>query len=874
MKFQLSRILATVSIQFVLVLALAFIQASPALANSFSESLPAQLSTAPDLCSYAPCQDVLPGADSFSVRQGYPPYVEAYKTEGAKKRLLGYVFLSTDIVDIPGYSGKPVVTLIGMDIKGVISGIRILKHSEPLLLSGIPESVLIRFIDQYIGKYVGDKIEIGESRPEQGIIGLDAISGATVTVISENQVVLRSGLAIAKQVGIIKTTVREQAKLVPSTQILDWPSLLKEGSVQRLTVEPAAVGLLSTGRPYIDLYFGYLNAPNIGKSILGETGYENLMSRLKKGDNAIFVVASGMASFKGFGFVHGGIYDRIQVAQDVDTFTFRDIDSLVLDSIKTDKAPAYSESAIFILRSPGFSAAYPWRLVFRGSRTDKKTGAINFVNFEQDYWIPENYLEGGRPVYERPDPTWLRVWKNRPVEIAAFILLLMATGVIYAVRDKLVRRATHKDKRWVSIPKYFLWTISIGFVGFDLMAQPSITQVLTLFHAILFKWEWPLFLSDPFIFLFWWFIIITVFFWGRGMFCGWLCPYGTLTEIAHKIAGVLGLKRFQRKIPSDIHDKLKWLKYVIFLVLLGTSFYSMELAEQLAEVEPFKTTFLVGVWNRSWPFVTFWVVLFAASLIIERPFCKYLCPLGASLAIPSTFRWWGLTRKKECGPCKACGAGCESLAIDKNGRIDQRECLLCLDCMVMYYDDHACPPLVQERKHRFKAGEALTPIGTNGYYIPIHLVSANEAPLTTSTTTTAATRLSVSSWLGAEITDLFPWRSTFNQRDIMYHAVGIGLAALVSWIWLLGAAGKVGHVNVLGWWLVWSAYELATRMNFKSYVREGPWWERKFREANWADMASYVGLKNLLIAALLFFIMKDNRIAKLLQGLPEMVWQG
>ncbi len=68
--------------------------------------------------------------------------------------------------------------------------------------------------------------------------------------------------------------------------------------------------------------------------------------------------------------------------------------------------------------------------------------------------------------------------------------------------------------------------------------------------------------------------------------------------------------------------------------------------------------------------------------------------------------------------------GCGSLAIDKDGRIDQRECLLCLDCMVLYTDDHGCPPLAQERKRRTKAGLSLTPIGADGYYIPIKPVPA------------------------------------------------------------------------------------------------------------------------------------------------------
>ena len=58
---------------------------------------------------------------------------------------------------------------------------------------GIPESALIKFNNQYLGKFVGDNIEIGKSRPEENLIGLDAITGATVTVIAQNQVMMLSG---------------------------------------------------------------------------------------------------------------------------------------------------------------------------------------------------------------------------------------------------------------------------------------------------------------------------------------------------------------------------------------------------------------------------------------------------------------------------------------------------------------------------------------------------------------------------------------------------------------------------------------------------------------------------------------------------------
>src|SRR5262249_22639667 len=154
--------------------------------------------------------------------------------------------------------------------------------------------------------------------------------------------------------------------------------------------------------------------------------------------------------------------------------------------------------------------------------------ARSFASFDREYWLPARYLEGGRPVVVRADPTWLRVWKGKELELGAFALLLAFTATVYRMRDRLVRRANHKDKRWVSIPRYIIWAGAVGFAGFYALAQPSITQVLTWFHSLIYHWRWELFLSNPLIFIFWWFIIITVFIWGRGLFCGWLCPYGAL----------------------------------------------------------------------------------------------------------------------------------------------------------------------------------------------------------------------------------------------------------------------------------------------------------------------------------------------------------
>ena len=838
--------------------------------QAYEAELPANLATAKDMCSLLPCKDVFPGATSFSERKGTPPYVEAYGGADGKQKL-GYVMLSTDITDLPAYSGKPVVTLIGMDNEGKYVGIKVLKHSEPILLLGIPESALIKFNDQYINKSVKDKIEVGQSRPDENVLGVDAISGATVTVIAQNQVIMTSGTAVAKQVGIINVVPKEPVRYVPAQAgqaLPNWDTLVKEGAVKKLLVQPKDVGLESTGSPFIELWFGSLNSPQIGQAILGKSNYDNLMANLKEGENAIFVIrTAGPESFKGSGFVRGGIYDRIQVHQDGESFTFRDTDMLNLYGIKAEGAPAYNESAIFIIRSPVFSAAYPWKLSFLGNKLDKETGTKKFTAFDTAYWMPAAYLEGGRPKVITPDPAWLKIWKQRALPIALFAALLVLVAVVYAFREKLTRLSTHKNKWPVNAFKYSFWAIFIGWIGFGMMAQPSITQVLSWFHSIIFKWEWSLFLSDPFLFLYWIFIFITVFLFGRGLFCGWTCPFGSMQEAIYKIAGKLGLKRFQFHMPAVWHHRLKWIKYAVFFGLLVVSLFSMGLAEKLAEVEPFKTTFLVGLTNRSWPYVTFVMVILGLSIFTERPYCKYVCPLGASLAMPSTFRWFGLKRKADCNSCKACAKGCGALAIDADGRIDHRECLHCLDCMVLYTDTSACPPLAKERKHREREGLPMSPIGKNGYFIPIvpvqddrqmqhaqHLLETGVDPrLPTPPAQPAVAQKTGVQRLVAEVLDhIWPVSQAVWQQHRALALVAIVAAGLVSAMWVFALKGSLASTTIIGGWFAWSLLEVAIRLHGKRYVKDGVWWGKTYRHANVMDMLSYVGFKNLLIGAIFF----------------------
>ena len=204
---------------------------------------------------------------------------------------------------------------------------------------------------------------------------------------------------------------------------------------------------------------------------------------------------------------------------------------------------------------------------------------------------------------------------------------------------------------------------------------------------------------DPLIFLLGGSVAASVWLGGRGVYCGWLCPFGALQELLNRIAKFFKIP--QITVPWALHERAWPLKYLIFLGLFGVSLESFELAEHLAEIEPFKTTIILA-FQRSWPFVFFAVGILLVGLFIERFFCRYLCPLGGALGIPGRMRMneW-LRRYRECGnPCQRCSRECMVQAIHPDGHINPNECLQCLHCQTLYYDDHKCPPMIQKRLKR------------------------------------------------------------------------------------------------------------------------------------------------------------------------------
>ncbi len=637
--------------------------------------------------------------------------------------LLGYAFETDDLARIPAYSGEPVNILVNMNIQGQIISALVLEHHEPILLVGIPEQKLFDFTSQYQGISAGSTVKIGAGS-KANVMHIDGLSGATVTVMVMNMAIMRAANKVAQAEGIIKADPQARqpkAAINPeAAQISDWQSLTGSGAIRRLHLKNARIDQAfantdaadqnqtspdSQDQSFVDLYFTLLNVPAIGKSLLGEAEYAWLMSELKPGEYALALMGNGY-SFKGSGYVRGGIFDRIVIHQGDLEFSFRDTDHYRINDLYAEGTPHFSEMSLFIIRPHhDFDPGKSWQTELLVRR---QTGPIEsvFTSFKADYSPLEEHLirPEPEPTASQELPLWQQVWQSRSIETGILIASMILLTLMLFMQDWLV-----KFPRFMHRFRLGFLVFTVVFIGWVCKGQLSVVNVLTFVQAFMSEFHWETFLLDPIIFVLWVFVAMAILLWGRGVYCGWLCPFGALQELLGELAVKLRIP--QLTIPFAIHERLWALKYLILLALFGLSLESLQLAEQYAEVEPFKTTFLLN-FDRAWPFISYVVVLLVISLFNRKLYCRYICPLGAAIAIPSAARLFDwLKRRKECGkPCQVCANECEIGAIVPTGEINMRECHYCLDCQMTYHNPQKCPPLIKKYKRPAKAPPQAEPI--------------------------------------------------------------------------------------------------------------------------------------------------------------------
>ena len=641
--------------------------------------------------------------------------------------LKGYAFLTSSFSDALGFSSAEFRILIYISTKGAILSAKLLSHSEPLFLydkgevryegKGVDESILYKFILQYNNRTIS-KLTINSKNKDYNI---DGVSSATITSILMHQSIIVSTNKVLNIIGINnnqKTTL-DHNNFVP----LKWTELLSDGSISNNKIyyssQKNSLSQNSNDELLLDVYFSYANPIGIGQNIFGKTEY--LKKFLRSGqdinDRGFFLATNGNFSLlvprkclkyqtsinikncenKGLAKTY---FDRFYLQQGKNKFNFRTSDrkNFMFTRNIEDSTPRFFNeiSLLFIDNPEEFDPAKKSTLVVNFNPPDDNTHDLIFVPYEPPSRL---IIESANINLSNTEGlNWIDVWKPQILNIIILGVFILLCSLVLYYKDYLT-----KKRKLFSFIRFACLLFCLVWVGFITGAQLTIVNIFNYLQLIFFSnFNYSVIIFDPLIVVISIATAISFIFLGRGFFCGWLCPFGALQELIANVGKFFKIK--QIKIPEKYNRASLNIKYIILLTLFVTCFIAPNFLNLGSEIEPFKTAISMK-FIREWYYIIYAVLLLAIGLFIERFFCRFICPLGAFMAIGGKLRIFNsfLKRRNECGsPCKLCSNECPIDAIEKNGKINMNECFYCLDCQSLYYNDHKCPPLVIIRKKNAK----------------------------------------------------------------------------------------------------------------------------------------------------------------------------
>jgi polyferredoxin len=213
---------------------------------------------------------------------------------------------------------------------------------------------------------------------------------------------------------------------------------------------------------------------------------------------------------------------------------------------------------------------------------------------------------------------------------------------------------------------------SLVIIGFLQFACPSPSGGL---QSMLYYWgEWQRVIPFAVTVLI---VLLPSFLVGK-LFCGWVCHKGAVQEFLFQ-------KKFGITVPHTLDKVLRYVKYVtLAAVIIAPLLFHYRLLN--SSTQPFKVLFNLGGPLSA---VIFMGIVAVSSLFIYRPFCRYLCPVGALLGIASKIGLHKMNfNHNSCTSCGRCSKSCEIAALtlsttgnkEKRVSVDNGECIVCGEC--------------------------------------------------------------------------------------------------------------------------------------------------------------------------------------------------
>lgn len=597
--------------------------------------------------SAAQLAGVLPQAQRFSPKQGNPPVYIGYESEAQDAEIVGYAFETTDFEPQEiGYSA-PIEVLVGVDLAGELAGIEILFYRESY--KSIRGDFLNseRFPNQFDGKSVADGFRVGRD--------IDGVSRATISSWAVSRGIRNSAREVARAylgeaAVFANASVEDQALSLLAP--LSWEGLIDDGLVKLWPV------LLEDGTQ-IDLTVAFMGNEKLGEMLVGAEDYSRAereaSNRVREGALLLIGIAGNASSpFR---------QENLALQQGDWSYQVERRRFVYVGSAEAGKSRDKMRFAGAIVLPPEVDIAQPFTLFYNTGKEVDSIDQLEQVNYQvppialalaQGRQVPAEYLPEIIDEYaDLPIETGLQALLGSApwTEIALLMLLLTVAMTAFVRKDARLR--------WVALLSTFVY---LGFVNGTFLSVSHITNFM--------KQGPGLFLNDLPLLILVVFTLVTTVFWGR-VFCSSLCPFGALQDILERIVP----SRWRRSLPQWLHDRALWLKYVILAGLIAMAVAYAELSV-FQYFEPFGTLFYQSQSLLLWGILSVFV---AGSIFVPRFYCRYACPLGASLGVISIAAFWKIKRVPQCEVCKVCEKACPTGAIRLQA-IDFKECVRCDVC--------------------------------------------------------------------------------------------------------------------------------------------------------------------------------------------------
>lgn len=612
-----------------------------------SSSLLAQTPFSTDIQN-AWLSEVLPSAQRFSELEGTPPVYRGFKTNeiSGQEELVGFVFHNADFPPMRVGYAAPINMLVGINTDSMLTGIKILDYYESYLYSRgdfIDNSV---FLSQFTRKSIEDEFRL--SRDVDGLARATATSAAIIRTVVDTARRVASAYLDYDQASDAERNSAANAQEQLSK--LSWQDMIDEGIITQMHTTNAEGAELT-------LSFTYIGRSAIGEFFIGANDYMSVESdaTFRSGNAELMLIApSGPGAGRG--------YRPFPMSMQQDGQTRRVAGTRFVTAGEATEGAIVGNAGygVAIAVHPDFDITRPFDIIYHVPGSEESvsvqyalTGvglalARNEAILSDDEILQAMLVDASFFQRLKLAPPWGETpW----IDVGLLIILLTLVMTAFFLKNAAIR--------WAALTMTLFY---LGFYKAGFLSVSHITSLLKQGPEVFFH-------SLPTLIIVI-FTLVTTLLWGR-IFCSSLCPFGALQDFIARFTP----SRWRIKVPQKMHDNALYIKYAILALIMVVALVNPAVSI-FQYFEPFNTVFF---FSRSVVLLVILAAILAACVLVERFYCRYVCPLGAALAVISVISPFRIKRVEQCTLCKVCEHACPTGAI-RGAEIDFKECVRCDDC--------------------------------------------------------------------------------------------------------------------------------------------------------------------------------------------------